>query len=160
MFRRKNNNIDDVLKRYLPKTSNKEIASARDRFLLLVKERHELQQALDNFKTPNVVTNHEYVSLGYIDQLVLTAIYLLRGEGTSLGVADKVNQLTVKKFDTGAVFLALDRLERGQLISAETRKQATESVMHFKVTAEDERMLKEVRTQAKQLMDALQDFAI
>jgi hypothetical protein len=39
--------------------------------------------------------------------------YLLRGEGSTLGIADKVNELMPNKlFDTGSVFVSLDRLER------------------------------------------------
>src|SRR6266850_119961 len=161
-MKRKETNIDEILKRYLPHSSNQEIESARDRFLLLLRERHELQEALDNFRTPGPVTKSEFVTLGYVDQLVLTAIYLLRGEGTSLGIADKVNELTAKIFDTGQVFVSLDRLERGRLISSrsvDAQRQGDDPKVVFKITAEGEQMLAEVRAAAKQLMDALEDFA-
>ena len=161
-MRRNKRNFDDILKRYLPPTSNKEIESARDRFLILLRERHELQEALDNFRTSEPISNSKFVSLGYVDQLVLTAIYLLRGEGTSLGIADKVNALTSKVLDTGTVFLALDRLERGRLISCgpvDTRQEGVDPKIVFNVTAEGEHMLGDVRVAAKQLADALEDFA-
>jgi hypothetical protein len=97
----------------LPRSSKKEAVAARDRFLLLLKQRHELQEALDNFRTPEPVTDSKFVSLGYLDQLTLTATYLLHGEGTSLSIGEKVNDVTAKIIDLGAVFASLDRLERG-----------------------------------------------
>ena len=160
-MKQKETNIDEILKRYLPHSSNQEIESARDRFLLLLRERHELQEALDNFRTPGPVTKSKFISLGYVDQMVLTAIYLLRGEGTSLGIVDKVNNLTPKVFDTGAVFVSLDRMERGRLISSKPAKvdDYDEPQMVFSVTAEGKRTLAEVRTAAKRLAEALSDFA-
>jgi hypothetical protein len=162
MIRRKKTDFDDLLKRYLPVSSDKEIRSARDRFLVMLRERHELQEALDNFRLPNVGADNKYVSLGYVDQLVLTAIYLLRGEGTSLGIADKVNELVSRVSDTGAVFIALDRLERGRLIASRrigAQKGGEDVKVVFAVTPDGERMLKEIRAAARQLADALADFA-
>ena len=90
---------------------------------------------------------------------MLTTIYLLRGEGTSLGIAEKVNDLTPKVIDTGAVFISLDRLERGQLIASKSVKNAdNEQQMVFSVTAEGKRMLAEVRKSAQRLAEALADF--
>lgn len=90
-----------------------------------------------------------------MDQLVLTAIYLLRGEGSSLAIADKVNEWTSKVFDTGAVFVSLDRLERGLLISSrltEGLPKGAKPNLSFTVTEEGKRMLGEVRKVAGQLM--------
>jgi len=161
MLRRKKKDFDEILERYLPPSSNKDIESARDRFLVVLRERHELQEALDNFRTPKPVIEGKFVSLEYIDQLVLTAIHLLRGEGTSLGVADKVDTLvTSKVFDTAAVFIALDRMERGRLISSRRIEAPEEGgvKVFFSITPEGQRMLKEVRSAAKQLADALEEF--
>ena len=161
-MRRKKTNFDDILKRYLPPSSNQEIESARDRFLVMLRERHELQDALDNFRTPEPITDSKYVSLGYVDQLVLTAVHLLRGGGTSLGIADKVDTLTSKVFDTGAVFVSLDRLERGRLISSrqiDPPEKGADPKVVLTITAEGQRMLREVRAAAKQLAEALEDFA-
>jgi hypothetical protein len=73
------------------------------------------QESLDNFRTPEPVTDSKFVSLGYVDPLALTltAIYLLHGEGTSLRIGEKVNDVTAKIIDLGAVFASLERLERG-----------------------------------------------
>jgi hypothetical protein len=161
MFGRKQSkDFDEILRRYFPRSENDEMVAARDRFLLMVKERRELQEALDNFRTPEPVTDSKFVSLGYVDQLVLTTIYLLRGEGTSLKIAEKVNDLTPKIIDTGAVFISLDRLERGRLISTLPEKVEgyDEPQLVFSVTAEGKRILGEVRAGAKRLVEALADF--
>jgi len=73
-----------------------------------------------------------------------------------------VNALTLKVFDTGAVLVSLDRLERGRLVSSRSvvvREEGADSKVVFNATAEGERMLGEVRAAAKQLADALEGFA-
>jgi len=58
--------------------------------------------------------------------------------------------------------LSLDRLERGRLISSrpeEDTPKGDQPYLLFTVTAEGKRMLSEVRAGAKQLIDALEDFA-
>jgi hypothetical protein len=105
------------------------------------------------------VNDSKFVSLGYVDQFVLTAAYQLRGEGTSLAIAEKVNDLTPGKvIDTGAVFIALDRLERGPLLSTrakDTPPKGYKPNLLFTVTADGERMLRQIRAGAKILMEAL-----
>jgi DNA-binding PadR family transcriptional regulator len=163
MSKQEDNNIDQILERYLPRTSEEEVQSARDRFLVFLRERRELQEALDNFRTREPVNDRKFVSLGNVDQLVLTAAYLLRGEGTSLAIAEKVNDLTPGKvIDTGAVFIALDRLERGKLLSTRPKDAPPKGLkpnLLFTVTADGERMLRQVRARAKILLDALAPFA-
>ena len=159
--RKKDKDFDEILKKYFPRSQSDEIKAARDRFLLLVKERRTLQEALDNFKTPTSLDEMtKWVSLGHVDQLVLTTVYLLRGEGTSLQIDDKVNDLTAHIVDTGAVFISLDRLERGQLISTKPMKVEgyDEPQLVFSITAEGKRMLTEVRAGAKRLVELLADF--
>jgi hypothetical protein len=43
------------MERYLPRASEEEVRSARDRFLVFLRERHELLEALDNFRTKEPV---------------------------------------------------------------------------------------------------------
>ena len=58
------------------------------------------------------------------------------------------------------MFISLDRLERGRLISSRPEKVAgyDEPQLVFSVTAEGKRMLGEVRAGAKRLVEALADF--
>ena len=159
--RKKDKDFDKILRRYFPRSEDDEMIAARDRFLLLVKERRALQEALDNFTSNKIVPDvTEWVSLGHVDQLVLTTVYLLRGEGTSLQIDQKVNELTAQIVDTGAVFIALDRLERGELISTTPKKVEgyDEPQLVFSITAEGKRMLRQVRAGAKRLVELLADF--
>jgi DNA-binding PadR family transcriptional regulator len=159
--RKKDKDFDEILKRYFPRSQSDEIKAARDRFLLLVKQRRTLQEALDNFRSSKEVPDvTKYVSLGYVDQLVLTTVYLMRGEGRSLEIDEKVSDLTSQIVDTGAVFISLDRLERGKLISSKPVKveDYNEPQLAFSITAEGKRMLRLVKAGAKQLVEALADF--
>ena len=161
MFSRKSREFDEILKRYFPRSERDEVKAARDRFLLLVKQRRTLQEALDNFKSTKEVPDvTKYVRLGYVDQLVLTAVYLMRGEGSSLGIDEKVSDMTSQIVDTGAVFISLDRLERGKLIETKPVKWEgfDEPQLVFSITADGKRMLKSVKAGAKQLLEALADF--
>jgi DNA-binding PadR family transcriptional regulator len=62
--------------------------------------------------------------------------------------------------DTGAVFISLDRLERGELISSKPVKVEGygEPQLVFSVTAEGKRILSAVKSGAKRLVEALSDF--
>jgi len=158
--RKKDKDFDEILKRYFPRSKSDEVEAARDRFLLLVKERRTLQEALDNFRSAKLPDVTKYVSLGYVDQLVLTTIYLLHGEGTSLRIDEKVSDLTSHIVDTGAVFISLDRLERGHLISSKpvNVEDRDEPQLVFSVTAEGKRMLSAVKAGARRLLESLADF--
>src|SRR6516225_10133839 len=149
--RKKDKDFDEILKRYFPRSQRDEVKAARDRFLLLVKERRTLQEALDNFKnTKEVPDVTKWVGLGYVDQLVLTTVYLMHGEGRSLAIDEKVSEMTSNIVDTGAVFISLDRLERGKLISTKPVKveDYDEPQLVFSITAEGKRMLRSVKAGA------------
>jgi DNA-binding PadR family transcriptional regulator len=159
--RKEKKEFDDIVERYLPRTSDKEIESARGRFLLMLRQRHELQDALDNFRAAAAATETKFVTLGFIDQLVLAAIYLMKGDGSALGIAEKVNELMPGKvFDTGSVFVSLDRLERGQLITSRTVHPEDEKKKRviFTITEKGQRMLRGVREGLKHLLEALKDL--
>ncbi len=163
MFRRKTE-FDDILERYMPRSSNHEVESARDRFLVALNQRHKLQQAIDNFKLESRVsmTETQYFTLGYIDQLTLMLVHRMRGEGSSFAIAEEIDNFTGKRIDTGSVFLSLDRMERGGLISSRQVKPEKEGGVIrvlFSLTPRGEQMLKEVRAGAQKLLDALADFA-
>lgn len=162
MFRnKKSKEFDEILRRYFPRSEEEEMLAARDRFLVLVKERRTLQEALDTFTSNKIVPDvTKFVQLGYVDQLVLAAVYLFRGEGTSLKIDDKVSNLTSHIVDTGAVFISLDRLERGELISSRPQKVDgyDQPQLVFSLTAEGKRMLGSVKAGAKRLVEALADF--
>ena len=74
MKRKERKEFDQIFERYLPRVLDKEMESARGRFMLMLKQRRELQEALDNFRTAGPLTESKFVSLGLVDQLVLTSV--------------------------------------------------------------------------------------
>jgi len=162
MKRKERKEFDQIVERYLPRVSDEEIESARGRFILMLKQRHELQEALDNFRTPEPVTESKFVSLNFIDQVVLTSVYLLRGEASTLAIAEKVNQLMPGKvFDTGSVFVSLDRLERGRLIASQVAypDEDKKKKVLFTITPAGERVLCSVRDGLTHLLAALKGLS-
>src|SRR5262245_60846895 len=100
MKRKERRDFDRIVERYLPRTSEEELESARDRLFQVLKKRHMLQEAIDNFKVPEAITRTKLFSLSYVDQLVLAATYVMRDETASaIGISEKVLELTPREVD-------------------------------------------------------------
>jgi hypothetical protein len=154
-MKQKRSEIEELLKKHM--ATSQDIEMSRERFLKLQKVRKDLLDAVEKLKAAQAKC--DFASLGYVDQLVLTAIHLLQGNGSNLQIVEKVNKILKNRtFDRGAVIVSLDNLERGGLIAsqpAETPKSSKRFV--FEVTPAGEAMLREVRSAAKQLMEALNE---
>ena len=102
-------------------------------------------------------------SLGPFDQLVLTAIYLLHGEGYSVNIAGKVDEISGTRPLLGSVFVSLSRLENRGLVSPRLADPATEpegkTRRYFTATLAGERALAAAKETSKLLADFLGDFA-
>src|SRR5262249_49286514 len=102
-------------------------------------------------------------SLEPFDQLVLTAVYLLRGEGYSVNITEKISQMSGIQALLGATFLSLDRLEDLGLVSERLADPETESEgktrRYFRITLAGERALARAKETSKVVADFLQDFA-
>ena len=102
-------------------------------------------------------------SLEPFDQLVLTAIYLLRGEAYSLNITERVSEMSGQEVLLGSTFLALEGLEKRSLISPRPADPETEPEnlgrLYFTVTLAGERALAHAKQTAKLLADLLGDFA-
>ena len=102
-------------------------------------------------------------SLERFDQLVLTAIYLLRGEGYSVNVTEKVSEMSGTRVLLGSTFVSLSRLENRGLVSPRLADPETEpegkTRRYFTVTLAGERALAEAKETSKLLVDFLGDFA-
>ncbi len=55
-------------------------------------------------------------SLPEFDQMVLTAVFLLHGEGYAVNIAERVSDMAGKRVLLGSVFISLDRLQRLGLV--------------------------------------------
>src|ERR1041385_3578258 len=58
--------------------------------------------------------------VGPFDELVLTAVYMLRGEGHGANITEKVGEISEKETMLGTVFMSLNSLENRGLISSWT----------------------------------------
>jgi hypothetical protein len=96
------------------------------------------------------------------DQLVLTAIYLLRGEGYSVNITDKVGEMSGTSVMLASTFASLDRLESRGLISslvADETEPEGRTRRYFTVTFAGERALAQAKETSKLLADFLGDLA-
>ena len=102
-------------------------------------------------------------SLQRFDQLVLAAIYLLHGQGYSVNIAGKVDEISGTRPLLGSVFVSLSRLENRGLVSPRLADPATEpegkTRRYFTATLAGERALAAAKETSKLLADFLGDFA-
>ncbi len=120
----------------------------------------EYAEALKTVEAGNI-RKIEFSDEREVDQLVLAAIHLLRGEGYSLSIADMVNELAPKQVRLGAIVRALDRLSLGGLIASWSDGPARDNDVRstrFKLTEAGERALAKARKGSKQLRVALEEF--
>jgi hypothetical protein len=92
-----------------------------------------------------------------VDQLVLTAIYLLHGDADIVSITKRVNEMSEKQVLPGATALSLSRLEDRALIHS--WKDEGQAGQRFTVTLSGERALAYVKETSKVLGDLLGDFA-
>src|SRR5437773_386067 len=102
-----------------------------------------------------VVPAGPIASLGPFDQLVVTAIYLLHGEGYSVNIAGKVDEISGTRPLLGSVFVSLSRLENRGLVSPRFADPATEpegkTRRYFTATLAGERALAAAKETSKLL---------
>ena len=110
-----------------------------------------------------IVPADQIESLSPFDQLVLTAVYLLRGEGDTASVTEKVSEMTGQEVTQEATSLALSGLKQRLLIDSwvpdtEIEPEA-ENTLYFTVTMTGERALAHAKATRKIVADFLGDFA-
>jgi PadR family transcriptional regulator, regulatory protein PadR len=101
--------------------------------------------------------------LDELEQLVLTAVYLLHGRGYIVSITDKVSEMAGKEVLLGSAFAALSRLENHGLVLSRHSDPETEpegkTRRYFAITLTGERALALARETSKRLTDLLGDFA-
>lgn len=149
--------IDEILRRYLPRAPEDEMEAAGERVLARL---HQIAAKMTAAPEPEP-TRPE--ALRRIDHLVLTAVYLLRNAGDAIGITGKVNELSDKRIYYGTVFGTLDRLQRRGLVESwfgpPLPEYDGEGEQYFKVTTAGETALAEAPVQGEPLTDSAEDFA-
>jgi hypothetical protein len=110
-----------------------------------------------------IVPDDQIELLSPFDQLVLTAVFLLRGEGDTASVAEKVSEMTGQEVKQEATALALRGMQQRLLIDSwvpdmEIEPEA-ENTIYFTVTMTGERALAHAKATQKVVADFLGDFA-
>jgi hypothetical protein len=97
------------------------------------------------------------------DEIVLTAVYLLHGQGEDMAITDKVTAMQGDETNLGAIFESLSRLQRNGFIWPWNSDPKTEadgtSKRYFTVMLAGERALAEARVTSRVVADALGEFA-
>ena len=102
-------------------------------------------------------------SLQPFDQLVLTAVYLLRGQGYAVNITGKVGEMSETAPTLGSILMALDRLEEQHLVSSWVDESGNEPAgkarRYFRVTLLGEKALAYAKETSTVVARFLPDFA-
>ena len=97
-----------------------------------------------------------------LDQQVLAAVYLLRGQGYSVNISSKVGEMSEKP-SLGSVLVSLDRLEEQHLLSSWVDESGNEpegkARRYYRVTLTGEKSLAYARETSTVVARFLPDFA-
>jgi hypothetical protein len=125
-----------------------------------------VNRALDILRKQGRLPDEPQVeTLEPLDQLVLSAIYLLQPNGDIVSIARKVTEMSERPVLPGSTLVSLSRLEdRGLTISwdvepDEDSENAGETTQYFTVTLAGERALAHAKESSKVLGNLLGDFA-
>jgi hypothetical protein len=135
--------------------------SVIDKERLVTEGRQKTMQMLR--QQGRIVPDDQIEPLSPFDQLVLTAVFLLRGEGDTASVTDKVTEMTGQEVPEEATSLALRGMQQRLLIDSwvpdtEIDPEA-ENTIYFTVTMTGERALAHAKATQKVVADFLGDFA-
>jgi DNA-binding PadR family transcriptional regulator len=110
-----------------------------------------------------LIPNDEVASVDPFEELVLTAVHLLHGEGSGMKITEKVSELLGTEVLLGSVRVALARLEKRDLISSWRTDPETDpegkNRQYFTITLAGETALAHAKEASKRLIDPLEDFA-
>ena len=103
--------ISAFVKRYVKAISPEEMEAACERNL------RRLAATVEAMKETQAKAEEEAIEkLNPFEYLVLTAAYLLRGDGYTLTIFDKVSEMSGKEPNLGALYVTLDRMEDRGLV--------------------------------------------
>jgi DNA-binding PadR family transcriptional regulator len=99
--------------------------------------------------------------LGEYEELLLLAIYALGDDTYGVPVQQHVERATRRNVSMGAVYAALDRLERKgyvrSLTGEATAVRGGKRKRHFSITAEGRQVLREVRSVRERLWRTIEE---
>src|SRR5215471_704291 len=114
-------------------------------------------------KQGRIVPADKIEPLSQFDQLVLTAVYLLHGDGDTASITEKISEMIGQEVVQERTSLALNGLQHRLLIDSwvpdtEIEPDA-ENTLYYTVTMTGERALAHAKATSKVVADFLGDFA-
>jgi hypothetical protein len=109
-----------------------------------------------------IIADDSIESLESFDQLVLTAVYLLNGEGDAVRVTNRVSEMMGQEAMLGSTCIALNQLETRGLIESwvpDTKAEPEEETQYFTATIIGEQALARAKVTSKVVADFLGDLA-
>ena len=148
--------FEDAMEMLFPRMAEEELRESAARVLQRIYEAEP--ELARNFRfRPEIAI--KAASLHPIDQLVLRALYLLRGASRALDVRLKVSDLAQKSVLMGQVYSSLDRLARKSLVGGEWHPDDNGDLrLFFSVTDCGERALAELPA-PETAAESLENFA-
>jgi len=144
--------IDEILRRYLPRASQEEADEAGERVLKRIRAMR-FSEAAKEWKPG---------WLPKFDLAVLAAVDELQGEGTAVTITLKVEELLEERIVSGsAVFIILLILERSGLVasSPDPNEPDAADLQSFKITGSGREALAAARAAEARRAGPLADFA-
>jgi DNA-binding PadR family transcriptional regulator len=145
--------IDQILKRYLPRATPEEADAAGERVL----------QRIRSMRFPEAAQERKPGWLPEFDLAILAAVDQLQGAGTPVTITLKVEELLEERIVSGsAVFLILRLMERGGLVVSSPLDPDEPDALDkrsFKITGPGLETLAAARAAAAGAADPLGDFA-
>ena len=114
-MKRKKIDIDEILKRGLPKMSRKEIESSQAEVLERI--RKELGGSMADFMAEDTPASRAIKKIKATDRLVLRSIQILEGKADLNKMLGIVNELGDEPIDLDDITMSLERLDRKGAIS-------------------------------------------
>lgn len=114
-MKRPEDNVDDLLSAYFRPPLKAEMEASGERVFKRLLEIAPGRIATFNERAAN--TEKPKPALGNFDQLVLTAVYLCRGQGTVSTITDKMNEISSRNNNFGRVVVTLHDLVDKDLIA-------------------------------------------
>ena len=106
---------------------------------------------------------NRFDAVGPFEQIVLTAVHHLKGEGYSVTIHEKVNEIAGRRVTMGACYSSLDRLARKGFIEARfvdpNFTRGAYSKRCFTITEAGVQALTEALKHAQSMVDILGEFA-
>ena len=146
-------NIDEILKRYLPRATPEEVDAAGERVL----KRIRAMRFSDSVEEPKAQW------LPKFDLAILAAVDELQGNGNPVTITLKVEELLEERMVSGsAVFIILLILERSGLVASSPPDSHEPDAAHkrsFKLTGSGRETLAAARAAEARRAGPLEDFA-